>query len=102
MARGVLSHLTNSPNRIWRRKKRGKKKKNTDFRERVSNFSLNFPAIGPSIFGEAKNKVAPHGKGYTWAPVLGSFDKLQRVEIFSYSVYFKFKSLVNGLDGMRL
>ena len=48
------------------------------FRERSSTFSLKFPAIGPSASGEARSKVAPHGKDYTWVPVSGSFDKLQK------------------------
>ena len=67
----------------------------------MSNLSLNFPAIGPSVFDEARNKVALRCKGYEWALVLGSFDKLQKVRVFSYLVYFRFKSLVNGLDGIR-
>ena len=50
-----------------------KEKKNTDFKERVSNFSLDFPSIESSVFGEARSKVLPHGKSYTWAPVLGKF-----------------------------
>ena len=44
--------------------KREGKEKNTDFRERVSNFSLDFPAIRPSVFGEARSKVSSQGKGY--------------------------------------
>ena len=67
-----------SLNRIWRRKKGGKKKKNTNFKERVSNFSLDFPAIGPLVSGQAKSKVAPHGKSYAWASVLWSFDNSGR------------------------
>ena len=35
-----------------------------EFRERKSNFSLDFPTIGPSVSDEAKSKVAPHDKGY--------------------------------------
>ena len=58
------------------------------FRERSSTLSLEFPTIGPSVFGETRSKVAPHGKGYAWVPVLGSFDKLRKVGIFSYLVYF--------------
>ena len=72
-----------------------------DSRERSSTFSLEFPTIGQSISCEARSKLAPHGKGYAWAPVLWSFDKLREVGVFSYSVYFRFKSLVNGLGGMR-
>ena len=45
------------------------------FKERCSTFSLSFPAIGPSASGEARSKVAPHGKGYMWVPVFG---KLQQ------------------------
>ena len=47
------------------------------FRERGSTFSLKFPAIGPLASGEARSKVTPHGKDYTWVPDLGSFDKLR-------------------------
>ena len=46
------------------------------FRERSSTFSLEFSVTGPASFDEARSKVAPHGKDYTWVPVLGSFDKL--------------------------
>ena len=72
------------------------------FRERSSTFSLEFPTIGLSVFGEAISKVAPHGKGYAWVPVLWSFDKLQEVGVFSYSVIFGFKSRVNGFVDLRL
>ena len=71
------------------------------FRERSSTFSLEFQAIGPSIFDEARSKVSPHGKGYAWVHVLWSFDKLQEVGVFSYSVIFGFKSRVNGLVDLR-
>ena len=47
------------------------------FRERSSTFSLEFPVIGPASSDEARSKVAPHSKDYTWVLVLGSFDKLQ-------------------------
>ena len=58
-------------------------RKEGDFRERSSTFSLEFPAIGLSVSGEARSKVAPHGKGYAWVPVLGSFDKLRKGRGFS-------------------
>ena len=67
----------------------------------MSTFSLNFLVIEPSNSGDARSKVAPHGKGYLWAPVLWSFDKLRKIRVFSYLVYFRFKSLVNGLVDMR-
>ena len=56
------------------------------FRERGSNFSLDFSAIGSSVSDEVRSKVAPHGKGYAWTPVLGSFEKLWKVGVFSYLV----------------
>ena len=53
------------------------------FIERSSTFSLSFLAIGPSASGEARSKVALHGKDYTWVPVLGSLDKLRKGRGFS-------------------
>ena len=47
-------------------------------RERVFNFSLNFPAIEPSNSDEPRSKVAPHGKGYAWAPILWSLENSGR------------------------
>ena len=55
------------------RKKEGEGKEG-DFRKRDSNFSLNFPMIGQSVSGEARSKVAPHGKGYARVPILWSFE----------------------------
>ena len=53
-------------------------RKEWDFRERSSTFSLEFPAIEPLGPGEPRDKVAPHGKGYTWVSVLWSFDNSGR------------------------
>ena len=50
----------------------------TDFRERKSNFSLDFPAIGPSVPQEPRGKVGLQYKGYTWTPILWSFDNSRR------------------------
>ena len=50
----------------------------TDFKERVSNFSLDFPAFGPSVPDEPKGKVALRCKGYSWTPILWSFDNSGR------------------------
>ena len=61
-----------------RKTERERERKERDFGERSSTFSLEFPAIGSSVSGEARSKVAPHGKGYAWVPFLGSFDKLQK------------------------
>ena len=53
------------------------------FRERGSTFSLSFPTIGPASSGEARSKVALHGKDYTWVPGLESLDKLRKGRGFS-------------------
>ena len=45
-------------------------------REKKSDFSLDFPVFGPSNFIGPRSKVFLRGKGYAWAPVLRSFDKL--------------------------
>ena len=72
------------------------------FRERGSTLSLSFPTIGPASSDEARSKVAPHGKDYTWVPVLWSFDKLQKGRgFFSYLLYFFLKSYVMDRDLLR-
>ena len=43
----------------------------SDSRERVSNFSLDFPAFGPSILVGPISKVVLRCKGYAWAPFWG-------------------------------
>ena len=48
------------------------------FRERKYNFSLDFPAFGPSVRIEPRNKVVLHDKGYAWAPILWSFNNSKR------------------------
>ena len=54
---------------------RGRK---SNSRERKSNFSIDFPTFGPSIRVGPRSKVVLCGKGYAWAPVLGSFDNSER------------------------
>ena len=49
-----------------------------DSRERVSNFSLDFPTFGPSVLVGQRNKVVLCDEGYAWAPVLWSFDNSER------------------------
>ena len=63
--------------------KRERERKLWDFRERSSTFSLEFPAIGPSVSGDARSKVGPHGKDYAWVPVSRSFGKLWKGRNFS-------------------
>ena len=59
------------------RKERGKIKEGS-FRVRRSHFSLDFPVIGPANSGEVRSKVGLRCKGYTWVPVLWSFDNSER------------------------
>ena len=54
------------------------------FRERKSNFSLDFPVFGPSVLVGPRSNVVLRGKGYVWTPILWSFDKLWEVGVFSY------------------
>ena len=73
-----------------------------DFRERSSTFSLELPAIGPASSDEARSKLAPHGKDYTWVPALRSFDELrERLGFFSYLLYFLLKGYVMDRDLLR-
>ena len=62
------------------------KKEEKVFKERVSNFSLDFHAIGLAVSGETRSKVDPQCKSYAWVPVLWSFNKLREVGVFSYLV----------------
>ena len=57
------------------------------FRERGSGFSLGFRSIGLSDFFGPRSKVVLRSEGFAWAPVLGSFDKIREVGVFSYLVY---------------
>ena len=89
---------------VWGGKERGKERereKGRDSRERSSTFSLDFPAISPTNSDGARSKVGLRCKGYVWVQVLWSFEKLREVGVFSYSVYFRFESLVNGLGVVR-
>ena len=76
-------------------KRKGKKEEKV-FRESVSNFSLDFSAIGSAVSGETRSKVDPHYNSYAWVLVLWSFDKLREVGVFSYLIYSLDKSHSNG------
>ena len=67
-----------SPNQIWEKEKEREKEKIRFFRESVSNFSLDFLAIGPLNPGEPRDKVAAHGKSYALIPILWSFNNSGR------------------------
>ena len=85
-----------------KRERKGKgERKERDFRERISIFSLDFSVIGVVNSGEARSKVGPHCKSYAWVPVLESFEKLQEVGVLLQLGYFWLKSHSNGMDGVR-
>ena len=66
------------------------------FSERGSDFSLRSRAIGPSDFFGSRSKAVLCSKGFTWVPVLRSFDKLREVGVLSYLLYLLFKSFIDG------
>ena len=68
--KNIFSSLFGAGIRQWREE--------TDFRERKSNFSLDFLAIGPSVPDESRGKVGLRCKGYTWTPILWSFNNSGR------------------------
>ena len=87
--RGLFSCPNIDPNQFGRRKERERDqprkgdREREGFRERGSTFSLEFLVIGPAGSDEARSKVAPHGKDYTWVLVSRSFDKLRKGRGFS-------------------
>ena len=62
----------------------------------MSTFFLDFSAIEQAASDETRGKVDPHCKSYAWVPVLGSFEKLREVGVFSYLFYSLAKSHFNG------
>ena len=50
----------------------------SNFKERKSNFSLDFLAFGPSVGIGLRSKVFLRYKGYVWTPVLWSFENSER------------------------
>ena len=67
----------------WEKGERGEKRERRESpREISSTFSLNFPAIGPTVSGDARDKVLPRSRSFASRPELRSFDKLQEVVVF--------------------
>ena len=62
---------------------------NKIYRERKSNFSLDFPAFGPSVLVGPRSKVVLRSKGYAWALILRSFDNSETRGLLLLS-YFRF------------
>ena len=64
------------------------------FSERECDISLRFRAIRPSEFFGARRKVVLCDEVYTWALVLGSFDKLCEVGDLSYLSFTLYLSVI--------
>ena len=80
------------------RERKGKgERKDRDFRERSSTFSLDFPIIGQANSGETRRKVDPHCKSYAWVLILWISTNSGDVGVFSYLFYSLVKS--NLMDG---
>ena len=71
------------------------------FRERKCPFSLRSQEIQPSDRFESRRKNVLHIVDYTWAPILGVFDKLREVGVSSYLFYSWFKCFVDVCVGLR-
>ena len=52
--------------------------------ERVSDFSLEYRKIRPSVAFDARGRTALRGEGFAWVPDLWSFLKLQEVGVSPY------------------
>ena len=48
--------------------RRGRKRRKEEGGERSFNFSLEFLAIGLSVFVSARGKVGPRNESYAWVP----------------------------------
>ena len=84
MASERTSHLTHlGPiGGKGREREKEKRKGKGELRERSSTFSLNFPAIGPTVFGEARDKVLSCGRSFAPRLKSRSLDKLKEVGFF--------------------
>ena len=72
------------------------------FSERECDFSLGFWAIRPSEFVGTRRKAVLRSEGFTWVPVLRSFDKLREIGVLSYLSYSLFKCFVDDCVDFRL
>ena len=85
------------------RERKGKREKGRDFRERErgSTFSLKFSGDRTIGSRRVKRQSCSTLKGLCVGTSFMEFRKIWEVGVFSYLVYFRFKSFVNGLDGVR-
>ena len=84
------------------RERKGKgERKERDFRERSSTFSLDFPIIGQANSGETRRKVDPHCKSYAWVLILWISINSGEVGVFSYLFYSLVKNNLMDRDILR-
>ena len=50
----------------------------SNFRERECDFSLDFPAFGPSVHFGLRSKAVLRGEGYAWTPIWWSSNNSKR------------------------
>ena len=58
------------------------------FRERMSDFSLDFPPYGPSVLDGARSKVGLRDEGYAWTPICGVRTTPRGRNLFLLGLYF--------------
>ena len=73
----------------------------SDFRERKSDFSLDFPAFGQSVLDGARSKVDLRGKGYAGASILWSSDNSNRYGSFPTSFILWLRAILMDEDLLR-
>ena len=67
----------------------------------MCHFSLRSWVIGPSEFFGSRSKAVLRSEGFSWVPVLRSFDKFCEVGDLSYLSYTLFKCFVDDSVGLR-
>ena len=67
----------------------------------MSDFSLDFPAFGPSVLVKAREEVGLRCEGYTWTSILWSFDN-SRKQGFSPTCFIPWlRAILMGRDILR-
>ena len=60
----------------------------SDFRERMSDFSLDFPPFGPSVLDGARSKVGLRDEGYVRTSICGVRTTLRGRDLFLLGLFF--------------
>ena len=73
----------------------------TGFRERKCDFSLDFPAFGPSVIVGPRSKVDLRYKVYAWTPLLRSSDNSKRYGSFPICFILWLRAMLMDRDVLR-